>query len=408
MKADHMTQDVLIQPDGEFRLGDFLKASFSDTRWKEFRAAVAFVKYSGTKHIRHGLQDFSKYGKAKISVGIDSGGTSVEGLTDLLQSLDGQGEVWVFHNANNSTFHPKMYLFKNDHTAEVVVGSGNLTEGGLYTNYEAGVRLSLDLTKEADAVLLTAIEAALDEWSRPQDGLCYRLDGEFLKQLTARENVPTEAESWETEERSRAALRASEEPPIFKRVAVPRAPTVSRALPDLPDEAIQEDSEDIIVEVAPPAPSQPGQYQAFVMTLQRTDVGVGQITKGASRRSPEIFIPLAARDADTDFWGWPNQFTLDITKPGKMDRSGVKMRIGTSIVDVNMMTWPDKHDFRLRSEHLRSAGNIGDILYMERSDGKSGFTYYVEVIPQGSARYSHYLAQCVNPVRNSKRLWGYI
>lgn len=105
---------------------------------------------------------------------------------------------------------------------------------------------------------------------------------------------------------------------------------------------------------------------------------------------------------------WPNQFTPDATKPGKMDRFGVKMRIGTSIVDVNMMTWPDKHDFRLRSEHLRSAGGIGDILYLERSDGMSGFTYYVEIIPQGSARYSHYLAQCVNPVRNSKRLWGYI
>ena len=73
-----------------------------------------------------------------------------------------------------------------------------------------------------------------------------------------------------------------------------------------------------------------------------------------------------------------------------------------------MMTWPDKHDFRLRSEHLRSAGNIGDILYMERSDGASGFSYYVEIIPQASIRYEQYLSQCINSVRHSKRLWGYI
>lgn len=403
-----MTRYALIQPEGKFRLGDFLKESLADARWSEFRAAIAFVKYSGTKHIRQPLEDFVKRAKAKVSVGIDSGGTSIEGLADMLKGLDEHGEIWVFHNANSSTFHPKVYLFRNDREADVVVGSGNLTEGGLYTNYEVGVRFSLELSKRTDVVLLAAIEAALDEWSRPQDGLCYRLDAEFLKQLIARENVPSEAESWETEERSRAASRTTKEPAIFKRVAIPRPPVVSRGLPDLPEDAIQEDNEDIIVEVAPQAPAQPGQYQVFLMTLQRTDVGVGQITMGTSRRSPEIFIPLAARDADPDFWGWPNQFSPDAKKPGKMDRFGVKMRIGTSIVDVNMMTWPDKHDFRLRSEHLRSAGSIGDILYMERSDGNSGFTYYVEVIPNGSVRYSHHLAQCVNPVRNSKRLWGYI
>ncbi|MGH9426587.1 MAG: hypothetical protein ACRD2L_09850 [Terriglobia bacterium] len=408
MKPDHTTQDVLIQPGGEVRLGDFLKRSFSGSRWKEFRAAIAFVKYSGTKHIRQSLADFAQRASVKISVGIDSGGTSVEGLTDLLKALEGHGELWIFHYANSSTFHPKVYLFKNETEAEVVVSSSNLTEGGLFTNYEAGVRLPLNRSKGADAALLAAIEAALDDWSHPEDGLCYQLDEDFLKQLIDRENVPTEAESWEAEERSRAAARPSREPSIFKRMAVPRAPTVPREIPDLPEEATQEDSEDIVVEVAPSAPAQPGQYQAFVMTLQRTDVGVGQTTKGTSRRSPEIFIPLAGRDMDPEFWGWPDQFTSDATKPGKMDRFGVKMRIGTTIVDVNVMTWPDKHDFRLRSEQLRSAGGIGDILYLERSDGMSGFTYYVEVIPQGSARYSHYLAQCVNPVRNSKRRWGYI
>lgn len=408
MKPDHNTQDVLIQPEGEFRLGDYLKQSFADVRWNEFRAAVAFVKYSGTKHIRQRLADFAQRASVKVSVGIDSGGTSVEGLADLLKALEDHGEVWVFHNANSSTFHPKMYLFKNENEADMVIGSGNLTEGGLYTNYEAGARLLLNRSKDTDAALLVAVEAALDAWSRPHDGLCYQLDDYLLQQLTDRENVPIEAESWEAEERSRAAKRTGKQPPIFNRISVPRAPAVPRESPDLPEEATQEDSEDIIVEVAPRAPAQPGQYQAFVMTLQRTDVGVGQTTKGTSRRSPEIFIPLAGRDADPDFWGWPNLFTPDATKHGKMDRFGVKMRIGTGIVDVNMMTWPDKHDFRLRSEQLRSAGDVGDILYLERSDGGFGFTYYVEVIPQSSARHSHYLAQCVNPVRNSKRLWGYI
>jgi hypothetical protein len=63
---------------------------------------------------------------------------------------------------------------------------------------------------------------------------------------------------------------------------------------------------------------------------------------------------------------------------------------------------------RIRSEHVRSAGNIGDILYMERSDGKSGFSYYAEVIPQGSAKFAQNLALCTKTVRNSPRRWGYI
>jgi HKD family nuclease len=403
-----MDQEMLAQPDGAIRLGDFLKQGLSSPRWTEFRAAVAFVKYSGTKHIHAELREFARRAAVRISVGIDSGGTSVEGLIDLLDCVRGHGELWVFHNANPSTFHPKVYLFKDAISADVFVGSGNMTEGGLYTNYEAGVRLKLDRQTPDDARLLAQIETALDAWSSTQDGLCYRIDSDLIKQLTEQENVPTEADSWETEERSRGASQSRREPSIFKRVAVPRAPVRPRDTPDLPDEATREESEEIIVELPEPTEPQLGQNQVFLMTLQRTDVGVGQVTAGASRRSPEIFIPLAARDADPDFWGWPGHFTPDPTKPGKMDRFGVKMRIGTTIFDVNMMTWPDKHDFRLRSEQLRSAGNEGDILYMERSDGASGFSYYVEVIPKGSARYSEYLAHCANAVHNSRRLWGYL
>jgi hypothetical protein len=252
------------------------------------------------------------------------------------------------------------------------------------------------------------IEAALDTWSAPQEGLCYKLDTEFLKQLVDREEVPTEAQTRETEEgRGGKAKGETAATRIFKRMGVPAAPAVSKQSSDLPDEAIEGEN-NAVIENLPLADPQPGEYRAFLMTLQRTDVGVGQLTKGTSRRSPEIFIPLAARDADPEFWGWPDQFRADSRRKGKMDRFGVQVRIGTVIVNVNMMTWPDKHDFRLRSEELRSAGSAGDILYMERSNGTGGFTYYVEVIPLGTARHAQYLSRCSNPVKNSQKLWGYV
>lgn len=146
--------DFIHQPTSTVRLGDYLKTHLQQEEWTHFRAAVAFVKYSGTRHIRDVLISFSHHANVKISVGIDLGGTSMEGLRDLLESVEKRGEIWVYHNENNSTFHPKVYIFKNDVQAAIVVGSGNLTEGGLFTNYEASLAVSLDLTLETDALLL--------------------------------------------------------------------------------------------------------------------------------------------------------------------------------------------------------------------------------------------------------------
>jgi hypothetical protein len=116
---------------------------------------------------------------------------------------------------------------------------------------------------------------------------------------------------------------------------------------------------------------------------------------------------LAARDFAPDFWGWPNQFESDPAKAGKMDRRGVLMWIGKEVVSVNMMTWPDKHDFRLRNEALRSAGRVGVILRIEPAAPDAGFSYYVQVVPVGAVEFGYYLSLCVHTVRNSPRLWGY-
>jgi len=90
-----------------------------------------------------------------------------------------------------------------------------------------------------------------------------------------------------------------------------------------------------------------------------------------------------------------------------MDRRGVSMWIGSEVVSVNMMTWPDKHDFRLRSEALRSAGRVGDILRIERAAPDAGFAYYVQIVPAGAPQYDYYSGLSVNRSPNSTRRWGY-
>lgn len=55
-----MSVTIIQQPTGTFRLGTFLQESLTNPDWEEFRAAVAFVKYSGTKHIAKELNAFSQ------------------------------------------------------------------------------------------------------------------------------------------------------------------------------------------------------------------------------------------------------------------------------------------------------------------------------------------------------------
>lgn len=144
------------------------------------------------------------------------------------------------------------------------------------------------------------------------------------------------------------------------------------------------------------------------MTLQRTDVGTGQTTAGTSRRSPEVFIPLIARDEEPVFWGWDTLFVDDPAKAGKKDRNNVQMRLGGDIINVNMFYNDVKKDLRLRSEALRSSGDVDDILKIEKTNGSQGFNYYVEIIPKSAGNYPQYRAACENKVKGtSRKYWGY-
>lgn len=402
---------LIHHPDGPKRLGDLLVENLSSTEWTQFRAAVAFVKNSGVKHIKTHRQNFLARGAAKISAGVDVAGTSREGLTELLDALGVQGEGWVFHNEAQSTFHPKVYLFSNATNAECLIGSGNLTEGGLYTNYEAFVHLQLDRSNPGDQDFLTRIEELLEDWTNPATGTSLKLTPALIRDLADAGYLPTEAQIRQATDEAKSRIKGTaalaQAKKLFASVKIKPAPHlgVQGATTSAKTTGVRSRAK----------PGAPSTSTGFVITLQKTDVGHGQTTEGTSRRSPEIFLPKVCVHANPGFWGWPMLFKADPewTGPtdtegyGKMDRDGVTMRLGTQILSVNWWYNPDKRDFRLRNEALRGAGNIGDILRIETADGKGGFDYYVEVVPQGTSLFAQYLALCKEPVRNSKKKWGY-
>jgi len=415
------------QPFATRRLGNCILENLADARWTSFRAAIAFVKRSGTQHIRQALQQFDARASVRISVGIAFQGTSREGLEDLLAATP-QGQIWVYHNPGNTTFHPKIYLFRNANQADLLVGSGNLTSGGLFRNYEASLAISLDLNNHADSNLLNTAETVLDGWSQANPQLCHRLTPALVQQLVDQGYVKTEAQM--------AASAIHQQPPgtgtqggtggqqgqagpsaLFAAVAVPPPPVVTA------EEEPAEEGPEVEVEAPPPtpAPTAPPAVGAgvasFVMTLQNTDVGTGQTTPGASPRSPEVFIPLVALDQNSGFWTFPNSFTPDAAwnaaNPnyrrnglGKLDRYNVPMRIGV-VHQVSMFFNPRKKDFRLRHEAIRSAGNIGDILWVQRVNPANGFEYEIQVAPQGTPVFLQLQQYCTTQVVNSQKRFGY-
>ena len=397
--------EFVHQPSPSNRLGDYLKDNFSRS-WTHFRAAVAFVKRSGTRHIESALAAFARIGHVEIIVGIDHHGTSSEGLRGLLKAVSPKGRVIVFHNLLPFTFHPKVYLFKDSTAAEVIIGSGNLTEGGLFTNYEAALRVRLDLKDPGKAAVLHSIEQVLDNWSDTSHGTALVLNDILLDKLTSTGITPLE-ETFTS--RKSSDVEQGDDDTLHRRADFPFVGRTERRAPPVPQHLSPSSAKGRIGLAPPPTPQHSTVLgvTGFVITLQRTDVGVGQTGAGTSRRSPEIFIPLAARNANPGFWNWPDGFVRDLQKKGKLDRRGVRMRLDEEIITVNMMNWPDKHDFRLRSESLRSAGNVGDVLHMKRVSPSVGYEYSVEVIRQGMSQYEAYLALCVQSVRNSKKKYGY-
>ena len=156
------TVEGLYTPGGT-PLGDRITKELSSPQWNQVKVAVAFLKMSGVSRLYANLDNFGKRTKStngyiSFIIGIDHGGTSLEAV-DTIHQLTTKygGHLWIVHNPQGSphpTYHPKMWLFSSNESSDrlLLVGSGNLTQGGLYTNYEAGL-----------AVLAAATDTVISE-----------------------------------------------------------------------------------------------------------------------------------------------------------------------------------------------------------------------------------------------------
>ena len=112
----------------------------------EVLVSVAFVREPGLNAVEAAIKPLAPM--ARFFVGIRNDITSIQAVKRLLAM---KVKLYaVDTGSRNILFHPKLYLAASASKAAVIVGSANLTFGGLHNNIEVSTRVNLDLTNAAD------------------------------------------------------------------------------------------------------------------------------------------------------------------------------------------------------------------------------------------------------------------
>jgi len=120
--------------------------------------SVAFVRESGVIPLAKVLQRNSLH--TTVFAGARNGITSAQGLLALLKT--GIRVIVVDTGSISRIFHPKIYAVRRSERAYVILGSANLTRGGLNGNIEASSLISLDLTNKPDKDYFDILCSSLD------------------------------------------------------------------------------------------------------------------------------------------------------------------------------------------------------------------------------------------------------
>lgn len=236
-----MDVQFIAQPfaDGQ-DLRDFLHGIAHETELTALRASVAWAKRSGLLRMEPAITAIRQRGSAQLIVGISEGGATKQGLRLAMNLAD---EVFVFHDPAGRTFHPKVYFAAGANRAALLVGSQNLTAGGLYFNYEAAITCRLDLSMEEDRRLAVTVNAFLDRLIA-DESVCKKLNSALLDSLIAdpvyqigdedrgrRSPAPTEEEEGAPEDTDSITEEETEGAPVFGRSSQPKRTGLSIALP---------------------------------------------------------------------------------------------------------------------------------------------------------------------------------
>lgn len=135
-----------------------LRSLFTISDIQRVILSVAFVSESGVQQIEKELKMNAEH--VTVFAGIRNEITSYQGLVRL--NAIGGKLFTVDTGCRSIIFHPKLYLVRGHSQAKLIIGSANLTLGGLNNNIEAGMLLDFDLTDASNKSVVDEIETLID------------------------------------------------------------------------------------------------------------------------------------------------------------------------------------------------------------------------------------------------------
>ena len=373
-----MQMKLILGPNDAFRLGDFLIEGLEGDA-VSFRGLSAFARKSGISHLFSGISAFSATRPFQLTVGVDLQGTSIEALEMLLDAASATAEVLIFHNPGAPTFHPKLFRFEYSDLTELYVGSGNLTRGGLFTNYEAGILYTMKAGHDGDHGAKVALEASIDRWSDTNNPTTVALTPDVIQQLVDDGLICSE----KTIIAANSDKRKAPSKGLFGSEKTRGAPSSPVAEPEKSVAEINSSNDHVTT---------------FVMTLEQSDAG------DTPKRSPEFFVPIRARDMRPQFWGWPDRYE---PKGVARNRYDVPFVFRGNAEPLTIFGYSNRSEFRIRNRTMRLAASVGDIFRVRHDESNPDSIYEAEIVRPSELEYAELLAKCDQKATASTRVYGY-
>ena len=392
---DHSAYDVLQEVPRRFDV-------------RNGRIVVAWARRSGVGLLYSALGESLR--NVSVVVGMANRGTSAEAL-EHLRSMS--RNVFVYHKHHLQTFHPKVYLFDDGHSppsqAILIVGSSNLTGGGLFQNIEGN--LVLELRPSDDTRDRSIYDSVVQEYNNLiVSPFCEGPINELrIQELLYDRYISTEVALL------RKRRRDNDEVPrrgvIRRRPEAPPPPLPSVELPPL-GVTFSEGQGAAGPEIEPTTDDQeevPTGYdvteQFYVRTLTGNDVNK---LHGVTPGTAEWDIGVTARSARPDFWGWPEEYTETVHTRSRLEwRTTGSLRSSSTPsagVDVDIVLWFREERPGHASEHRLRVGPRGklvnatppafsqtSLVVLERLPAGRSHTFLVHLLTRQDPEYNEYL-----------------
>lgn len=203
-------------------VGNHLINFLSQKGFDSFTGISAFASESGVYGLAHYLNTArGNFKNLNLIVGVDLEGTSKEALEEIL-ALNING--YIFYQKEQPVFHPKIYLFEGAKEFKIIIGSSNLTRGGLFTNVESSVLIEFNSTDKEGLTLISELKGYYKSLFDFSDPNLFKISSTVIADFYADGIVPDET-TRRNNFHKKAIAASSQTNTAAKKVGIPKRTT---------------------------------------------------------------------------------------------------------------------------------------------------------------------------------------